>query len=36
MYRLKHLEDENSRLEEILANLTLDREMLQGVIKRKL
>lgn len=28
-------EDENSRLKRILADLTLDREMLQDVIRRK-
>jgi len=36
MRRLRVLEDENSRLERIVADLTLDREMLQEVIKRKL
>lgn len=36
MKRLKQLEDENSRLKKIVADLTLDREMLQDVIKRKL
>jgi putative transposase len=34
--RLRELEDENSRLKRIVADLTLDREMLQDVIKRKL
>ena len=34
--RLKQLEDENGRLKRIVADLTLDREMLQDVIKRKL
>ncbi|HBZ43610.1 MAG TPA: IS3 family transposase, partial [Maritimibacter sp.] len=34
--RLKALEDENSRLKKIVADLTLDREMLQDVIRRKL
>jgi putative transposase len=29
MKRLKQLEDENSRLKKIVADLTLDREMLQ-------
>ncbi len=33
---LKQLEDENGRLKRIVADLTLDREMLQEVIKRKL
>jgi putative transposase len=36
MRRLKALEDENSRLKKIVADLTLDREMLQDVIRRKL
>ncbi len=36
MKRLKQLEDENARLKKIMADLTLDREMLQDVIKRKL
>ena len=36
MRRSKALEDENSRLKKIVADLTLDREMLQDVIRRKL
>jgi putative transposase len=32
----RELEDENSRRKKIIADLTLDREMLQDVIKRKL
>jgi len=36
MRRLRDLEDENNRLKRIVADLTLDREMLQNVIKRKL
>ena len=36
MKRLQQLEDENSRLKEIVADLTLDREMLQDIIRRKL
>lgn len=36
MRRLKQLEDENSRLKKIVADLTLDREMLQDEIRRKL
>ena len=36
MRRLKALEDENHRLKKIVADLTLDREMLQDVIRRKL
>jgi putative transposase len=36
MRRLKALEDKNGRLKKIVADLTLDREMLQDVIRRKL
>lgn len=36
MRRLRDLEDENNRLKRIVADLMLDREMLQDVIKRKL
>ena len=36
MRRLRDLEDENNRLKRIVADLTLDLEMLQDVIKRKL
>lgn len=36
MKRLRELEEENSRLKRIVADLSLDREMLQDVIKRKL
>ena len=36
MRRLKALEDENGRLKKIVADLTLDREMLQDVIRRKI
>jgi putative transposase len=36
MRRLKQLEDENAKLKKIVAHLTLDREMLQDVIRRKL
>jgi len=36
MKRLKQLEDENGRLKKIVADLALDREMLQDVIRRKL
>ena len=36
MRRLQALEDENARLKKIVADLTLDREMLQDVIRRKL
>jgi putative transposase len=33
--RLKPLEDENSKLKRLVADLTLDRAMLQDVLKRK-
>ena len=36
MRRLKQLEDENAKLKRIVADLSLDKEMLQDVIKRKL
>lgn len=36
MKRLRELEEENNRLKRIVAYLTLDREMLQDVNKRKL
>jgi putative transposase len=36
MRRLKQLEDENSKLKKLVAGLSLDREMLQEVIRRKL
>jgi putative transposase len=36
MRRLKQLEDENGRLKKIVADLSLDKEMLQDVLKRKL
>lgn len=36
MRRLRELEDENARLKRIVADLSLDKEMLQDVIKRKL
>jgi putative transposase len=34
--RLKQLEDENARLKKIVAYLTLDKEMLQDVLKKNL
>jgi putative transposase len=34
--RLKQLEDENTKLRKLVADLSLDREMLQDVIRRKL
>src|ERR1700722_1386705 len=36
MKRLKQLEEENSRLKRIVADLSLDKEMLQDVIRRKI
>ena len=36
MRRLKQLEDENNKLKKLVAELSLDREMLQDVIRRKL
>lgn len=36
MKKLRELEDENWRLKKIVADLSLDKEMLQDVIKRKL
>jgi putative transposase len=36
MKRLKLLEDENSRLKRIIADLSLDKEVLQEVLRRKL
>lgn len=36
MKRLKQLDEENRRLKKLVADLSLDKEMLQDVIKRKL
>ncbi len=36
MRRLKLLEDENANLRKLVADLSLDREMLQDVIRRKI
>ena len=36
MRRLKQLEEENSKLKKIVADLSLDKAMLQDVIRRKL
>jgi len=36
MRRLKQLEDENAKLKRLVADLSLDKEMLQEVIRRKL
>jgi hypothetical protein len=33
--RLKQLEDENRRLKQVVADLTLDKAMLQDVVRRK-
>jgi putative transposase len=34
--RLRQLEEENARLKQIVADLTLDKQMLQEVLKKKL
>lgn len=36
MRRLKQLEEENAKLRKVVADLSLDKEMLQDVIRRKL
>ena len=36
MRRLKALEHENERLKKLVAELSLDKEMLQDVVRRKL
>lgn len=36
MRRLRELEEENGRLKRIVADLTLDREMLQDIVRRKI
>lgn len=36
MRRLRELEEENGRLKRIVADLTLDREMLQDIVRQKL
>lgn len=36
MKRLRQLEDENNRLKKIIADLTLDKAMLQDVLSKKL
>ena len=33
--RLRQLEDENSRLKQVVADLILDKQMLQDVLKKK-
>ncbi len=34
--RLRQLEDENSRLKQVVADVMLDKQMLQDVLKKKL
>ena len=34
--RLKQLEDENSKLRKVVADLSLDKEMLQDALRRKI
>jgi putative transposase len=36
MRRLKQLQDENTKLRKVVADLSLDKEMLQDAIRRKL
>ena len=36
MRRLKQLEDENNELRKVVADLSLDKEMLQDALRRKL
>jgi len=36
MRRLKQLEEENGKLKKLVADLSLDKAMLQDVIRRKL
>jgi putative transposase len=36
MRRLKRLENENANLKKVVADLSLDKEMLQGVLRRRL
>jgi len=36
MRRLKQLEDENGKLRKVIADLSLDKEMLQAALRRKL
>ena len=36
MKRLRQLEEENAKLKRIVANLTLDKAMLQDVLSKKL
>jgi putative transposase len=36
MKRLRELEEENNRLKRIVADLSLDKEMLQDIVRRKI
>ena len=36
MKRLRQLEEENRRLKKLVADLSLDKEMLQEVVRKKL
>jgi putative transposase len=36
MKRLKQLEEENGKLKKLVADVALDKEMLQDVIRRKI
>lgn len=36
MKRLKQLEEENMRLKKLVADLSLDKEMLQEMVRKKL
>jgi putative transposase len=36
MKRLRELEEENGRLKRIVADLSLDKEMLQDIVRRKI
>ncbi len=36
MNRLRQLEDENARLKRVVADLSLDKEMMRDLIRRKL
>jgi putative transposase len=36
MQRLRQLEEDNQRLKKLVADLALDKEMLQDVIRRKM
>ncbi len=36
LHRLRQLEEENSQLKQLVADLSLDKQMLQDVLKKKL